>query len=285
MKISIFYFSGTGNTWWITEKLKELFNKGGNPTETYSIERKDVDWEQLIPKLLSESDIIGIGYPVYGSSVPEIVKDWVRDHLFKSAKNHPKELKAFVYDTMAMFSGDTPLIMRKILKKCNFTIKQAINIRTLSNLPQMKSLMTWDKEKQAEIFEKAGLKCEKLVNAVLKNKKWVMRRDPFSRFVGWLQRVGMRWEGKTIRKLFTFDMDTCNLCGLCVKFCPVDTLSIEETEKKPIIKYGLDCIYCMRCFNNCPQDAVIVMKRTRDKEKYQRFRGQVPGFKLSKVRK
>ena len=25
MKISIFYFSGTGNTWWVTQKIKEIF--------------------------------------------------------------------------------------------------------------------------------------------------------------------------------------------------------------------------------------------------------------------
>ncbi len=285
MNISIFYFSGTGNTWWISEKIKAIFIENGHTASTYSIERKDLNWTELIPKLLGESDIIGVGYPIYGSSIPKIIKNWVRNFLCKSFQKEKKISSAFVFDTMAMFSGDPPLLMRKMLKKCGFSVKQAINIRTLSNLPQMPRLMTWDEKRQNEIYKKAGEKCEKLVQYILKNKKWVMRRDPFSRLIAGFQRLGMKYEEKIISKWFEFDFEKCNLCGLCVKYCPVNNLSIQETDEKPLINYGSECVFCMRCFNSCPQDAIIVMKRTRDLNKYRRFRGQVPGFKLSKLKK
>jgi ferredoxin len=285
MKISIFYFSGTGNTWWVTEKIVSLFIEKGHNASTYSIERKDLEWVDLLPQVLKESDVIGIGYPVYGSKIPKIVKNWVNDFLCTSPKDETQAYPAFVFDTMAMFSGDTPLLMRKILRKCGFKVRQAINIRTLCNLPQMPRIMTWDKDKQEDIFKKAEAKCEKLVDYVLKDKKWVMRRDPLSRLIAGFQRLGLIFEDKIFRRWFVFDMNICNLCALCVKFCPVDNLSIQETETEPIIKYGLDCVYCMRCFNNCPQNAIMAMKRTRDIEKYRRFRGQVPDFKLSKLKK
>lgn len=285
MNIAIFYFSGTGNTWWVSEKLKTTFEEKGHTVSLYSIERKDIDWDEVIPKVLCYHEIIGIGFPVYGSKIPKIMKRWVKENLCKHSIELPEKKQAFVYDTMAMFSGDPPLLMKKILKKCGFTVKQAINIRTLSNLPQMKSLMTWEKDKQEEIFQKAENKIHKFVDYILLNKKWVMRRDPFTRAIAGFQRLGMRFEDRLLSKLFVFDPELCNMCGICVKFCPVDNLKIEETAEKPKIVYGPNCEFCMRCFNSCPQDAILVMKRTRDTEKYRRFRGQIPGFKLSRVKK
>jgi formate hydrogenlyase subunit 6/NADH:ubiquinone oxidoreductase subunit I len=284
MKIAIFYFSGTGNTWWVSEKLKSIFIENGHDTTTYSIERKDIDWGVLIAEHISEWDIIGIGFPIYGSSIPKIMKNWVKDVLCNYSIKLSQKKRAFVYDTMAMFSGDTPLLMKKILKKGGFIVKQAINIRTLSNLPQMPRLMTWDKEKQDKIYQKAEKKIRKLVDYILINKKGVMRRDPLTRSIAAFQRFGMRWEESAFRKFFVFDSEICNLCGLCVKFCPNDNLKIEESEEKPKISFGPNCDFCMRCFNMCPQDAIFVMKRTKDTVKYRRFRDQVPGFKLSRVK-
>lgn len=284
MKISIFYFSGTGNTWWVTQKIKEIFEEKGHFVELYSIERKDLNWEILLPIILNDSDFIGVGFPVYGSRIPFIMRDWVKNTLCTFSQKQKKKIQAFVYDTMAMFSGDTPLLMKRLLKKGSFQVKQAINIRTLSNIPQMKSLMTWEKEKQKKIFDNAEKKIRKFVDKIIKNKKWLMRRDPFTRFVAVLQRVTFIWEENRFRNLFTIDSDICNLCKICVEYCPVDNLSIEETIDKPEVKYGPDCIFCMRCFNNCPVNAIIVMKRTRNVEKYRRFRDQIPNFKLSLVK-
>jgi len=285
MKVALFFFSGTGNTWKITEYIKSYLIELEHETDSYSIERKDLDWDEILPKILLKSDVIGIGYPVYGSDIPIIMKDWVKEILCKHSKDRADNPRAFVYDTMAMFSGDTPLVMRRRLKKCGFKVKQAINIRALCNIPQMPKLMSWNEEKQKKIFNKAELKSKKLIDKVIENKKWVMRRDPFTRLVAIIQRISLRKEMNLARKLFEFDMDKCTLCGICVDNCPISNLSIEETEDKPKISYGPDCIVCMRCFNSCPQDTIIVMKRTRDTEKYRRFRGQVPGFNFSKVKK
>lgn len=212
------------------------------------------------------------------------MKEWVKENLCGRSQNKEKKKRAFVFDTMAMFSGDTPLKMRELLKKCGYRVRQAINIRMLSNLPQMPSLMTWDEEKQQEIFEKAEAKCDKLVNKIIEDKKWVMRRDPISRLIGWIQRLGFRLEGKKIKEWYHIDEDRCTMCKKCVKYCPVGNLSIEERNGQSEIIFGDDCIYCMRCFNCCPVDAIIIMKRTRDTEKYRRFREQIPNFKLSKVK-
>lgn len=284
MKVSIFYFSGTGNTWWVSKQLKSIFNEKNHHAEIYSIEKKEVNWINSLNTILDDSDLIGVGYPVYSSSIPKIMEEWVKENLCKYTNSIDQEKEAFVFDTMAMFSGDTPLRMRKILRKCNYRVRQAINIRMLSNLPQMPSLMTWDEEEQKEILEKAKKKCYKLVNKILNDKKWVMRRDPFSRLIGWIQRIGLRVEGEKIKEWYKVDKKKCSMCKKCVRYCPVANLSIEEINGESRIKFGDDCVYCMRCFNYCPENAIIIMERTKDTEKYRRFRDQIPNFELSKVK-
>jgi len=284
MKVSIFYFSGTGNTWWVSKQLKSIFNEKKHHAEIYSIEKKKANWTNSLKTILDDSDLIGVGYPVYSSSIPKIMKEWVKENLCKYTNSIDQEKKAFVFDTMAMFSGDTPLHMRKILRKCNYNVRQAINIRMLSNLPQMPRLMTWNEDDQQEIMDKAEEKCEKLVEKILEEEKWVMRRDPFSRLLGWIQRVGLRLEGKKIEEWYEIDEEQCTLCKKCVNYCPVENLSIEEKNGDARVAFGDDCIYCMRCFNFCPENAIIIMERTRDTDKYRRFRGQIPDFKLSKVK-
>lgn len=289
LNITIFYFSGTGNTWWVSNKIKEYFENRGHNAEMISIEKENINWHEDLPKILEKNDIIGIGHPVYASGVPKIMRRWIIETLcpisreFKKSGN--KELKAFVFNTMAYFSGDTPLITRKLLKKCGFKVKQAINIRMLCNIPLIRMLMVRDDKKKEKILDKAESKTVKLVNKIIENKKWLMRRDPLNRFIGCTQRVGFKFTENSFRKKFTIDMERCKLCGTCVNFCPVNNLRIEDMENGQIVIYGSDCIFCLRCFNNCPQNAILVYEKTKDSEKYPRFKGEILNFKLVNVKK
>ncbi|MHA1274543.1 MAG: 4Fe-4S dicluster domain-containing protein, partial [Promethearchaeota archaeon] len=119
---------------------------------------------------------------------------------------------------------------------------------------------------------------------VIKNEKWLMRRDPFSRLIGWTQRVGFKLTKNSFRKHFIIDRERCKLCGLCINFCPVKNLKLEKSEDKEMITYGSDCIFCLRCFNNCPQNAILFYEKTKDTKKYRRFRDQIPNFKLKYVK-
>ncbi len=86
MKIAIFYFSGTGNTWWVTEKIRTKLIEKENQVDVYSIERNDLEWNILIPNILKSKDLIGIGYPLYSSNIPGIMKSWIKNNLCISFK-------------------------------------------------------------------------------------------------------------------------------------------------------------------------------------------------------
>ncbi|TFG68689.1 MAG: flavodoxin family protein, partial [Anaerolineales bacterium] len=97
-RIPIFFFSGTGNTWWVSERLREDLNKRGFETTTHSIEQV-TDYETA--KLLEQADVVGLGFPIYGSDVPHIFQDFL-DSLPKMEKEKP----TLGFITQMAWSGD-----------------------------------------------------------------------------------------------------------------------------------------------------------------------------------
>jgi len=57
--VPLFYFSGTGNTWWISQALYRALNARGVEAISYSIEQ--VTREQTT-ELIQQADIIGLGF-------------------------------------------------------------------------------------------------------------------------------------------------------------------------------------------------------------------------------
>ena len=53
-------------------------------------------------------------------------------------------------------------------------------------------------------------------------------------------------------KLFTVS-STCTACGLCIKECPTQNI-VEDEKGHPV--WGRDCLLCLQCELNCPQDAI-----------------------------
>ena len=61
------------------------------------------------------------------------------------------------------------------------------------------------------------------------------------------------------------DLERCKECHYCIKFCPVDAISIDEGNynKKgfEVVKVDEDkCIYCGTCYTVCP-DVVFTIKK------------------------
>ncbi len=54
------------------------------------------------------------------------------------------------------------------------------------------------------------------------------------------------------------DYQLCDGCGTCVKECPMDVLRMDESLKKPFIKYLRDCQNCFLCERNCTNKAIYV---------------------------
>jgi 2-oxoglutarate ferredoxin oxidoreductase subunit delta len=57
----------------------------------------------------------------------------------------------------------------------------------------------------------------------------------------------------------------CKACGICVAFCPTGVLATDEGGY-PYVKDIEKCINCGWCEIRCPDFAITVEKRTKDKK-------------------
>ncbi|MFC1947810.1 ferredoxin family protein [Chloroflexota bacterium] len=64
----------------------------------------------------------------------------------------------------------------------------------------------------------------------------------------------MRW----VREI-QIDLDTCKGCKNCVNACFVDVFRWNEEDKKPVVAYPEDCVWCLACEAACPVDAIEVI--------------------------
>ena len=55
------------------------------------------------------------------------------------------------------------------------------------------------------------------------------------------------------------DTETCNSCKTCMNACFVDGIRWNDTEKKPIVAYPEDCVWCFACEIACPEQCIEVV--------------------------
>jgi Pyruvate/2-oxoacid:ferredoxin oxidoreductase delta subunit len=237
--------------------------------------------EGKIEQLIEQADMIGFAYPIYGSDVPIKMLDFI--------KNIPsvEEKTAFIFTTMLAFSGDGAIVAMRKLRKKGYKVKQAVNILMPNNvrLPYIivRRLRIRIKEEDLKkIRNRAIKKIDKLVNKIVKGKKWRLGRDPFSIAGGLAQRVPMKIVGwSPFAKNYFVDMETCTECMICVNFCPVNNITFEDNK----FSWGKSCIGCLRCYNLCPEDAVQHKKGSLKRDKYPRYKGPGDGFSIAKLKK
>ena len=49
--------------------------------------------------------------------------------------------------------------------------------------------------------------------------------------------------------------DSCDKCGICVRVCPVENITLSKTES-PGPTWLHKCINCLACYHHCPQESI-----------------------------
>lgn len=278
--VVMFYFSGTGNTWWVGKQIEKMLTEKDVKVQYISLESENFPDEKAIQKMVKEADAIGFGYPIYGSDIPPNFMAFI--------DNFPKVDKkpAFVFTTMMIFSGDGAIVAKRRLRKRGFKVKQAINIRMPNNVklpyPLFRSFPITNGEENNKVKEKATRKARKLVDRILAEKTWIQGWDPINVSGGLMQRLEMRFGNMSIfARNYFVEEETCTQCMQCVDYCPTNNITFEDGK----FTWSDKCTLCLRCYHLCPEDAIQYKKWTLNRKKYTRYKGPGNGFSVNVFKK
>ncbi|MCD4695228.1 MAG: EFR1 family ferrodoxin [Bacteroidales bacterium] len=242
-KISLKYFTGTGNSLRVLSTCKNVFEKNN-----ISVEISSITEEQEIS---SDSDLVGFCFPVYAFGLPRIC--------MKYLNNLPEQTiskKVFLLVT----NGDPDEVGFalqggvKILKKKNYNVVYSESVHMPSNWITFINPPT---KEEAQLINNNGLnKAGQIAQNIIEKKEYHLPFNipkKYNRFQLYKEYYLFHKLGiYNMWKMFRTNRD-CNSCGLCAKVC--STQSIVMVDGKP--KWKSSCEQCMRCVNFCKQQAIF----------------------------
>ena len=241
------YFSGTGNTKYAAERFSKTLG-----FVCHSIE-DDVDFAQLI----GEHTRICVCYPIYGSRMPRIFKEF-----FASHSELMKDKEVIILATQLIGSGDGARAFVDAFPKNYFKVIYAEHINMPNNVCNFFLLSIKNGAQNDKKMKKANARIDKTC-ANIQNGKVIKRGfNVISRILGLAQGAFedmLNARGKSVR----IDKD-CSACGVCVTICPMKNLMMEDGK----INHNDNCTICYRCVNICPKKAITTFFHKKPKKQY-----------------
>jgi len=245
MKTEIFYFSGTGNSLWVAQKIRDKIQGA----KLISIPNAIKQEEGI------KGDTVGIVCPIYMYNIPHLVADFIgkiesAEYIFLVYAG-AGELGGGVKDTFKLFAS------------------QSLKLSALINVPMPNNYTPYDitpEDQQKELFDNLEVRVEEIVQIVKNRRNFAdSSNTSFFRatiYPGILYRLGYN-RINIMDQEFIVDKK-CTGCGICKSVCPVNNISIEKD--KPV--WHKNCQQCYACLQWCPEEAIEYGNKTQGIERY-----------------
>ncbi|MFN8241418.1 MAG: EFR1 family ferrodoxin [Bacteroidales bacterium] len=265
MHVELRYFTGTGNSLAIIDTCRSVFQEKG-----HEVAQKKICLEE---RSLPDTDLAGFCFPVYAFGLPRIARKYL--HGLVPAR---EPVKAFVIITAgdADESGFSVLECASLLKKKNYIVHYSGVIEMPNNWTvSPKPPYPPSKDEALQIIGKgvneARIKTAEIVEEVTNLHQFNFPAR-YGRLKFWWDYLAFRYMGVgNMWRMFRV-YDSCDGCGLCMKICPVHSITIKNS--KPV--WSKACEQCMRCVNFCPSEAIY---QTYGGDTIGKNRYHLPGFK------
>ncbi len=246
MKTILFYYTGTGNSLWISRQLGDIIR---SDVSIYAMK----NWQsKAVPQ---DMDAVGLVFPVHIWGLPQAVIDFVNQL--------PVDSSTYNF-ALAVNGGQvaaTLVQLQKLMKKRGLNLDAGFDLTMPSNY------IPWGGPGSGEEIEKryknARGKLAEIAYTVEKKYPMEVEKGPL-----WQRTIFSllyKLSFKNIRfmdKGFWVD-DKCTQCGLCEKVCPTHNIKMNKVPQ-----WQHQCEQCLACIQWCPVKAIQYGKKTPQLERY-----------------
>jgi len=284
----ILYFSGTGNTEWVMCRIEEGLIEAGAGCETLRGDQlladrgmgpeSEVDADGVrddLAAFLGGAPPLLLGYPVYESVLPSPLR------LLIDLLPEGRGIKLGVVCTYMLAGGDCCHLPEKVLGPRGYESVLATYVKMPNNIkfPIVKFLHIPQGEELLPFYDSAGAAVAEIVTWLREGRTHLEGRG----IADYLFGVSQRWSEQSVTKYVCkniFALACCDRCRLCAETCPMGNIGFAAGYPE----FGDRCCDCLRCYHQCPQQAIQITAGTMDVDAYPRYEG-FDGWKAPRIRK
>jgi ferredoxin len=244
----IFYFSGTGNSKHISDKISSNMGE-----RLVYISDSVIKINEIYE--IGENERIGFVFPVYWYCMPTIVEKFIVQLKLSGYQ------KQYVYavTTYGIAAGNVIDRLTRILDNKGMLLNGVFGIKMVDNYVVGYNIMNIDK--QRIILDNAEKEIGKIMSMIERRENIEYIKKGVMAFITPITGNAYRKTNHT-KKFFV--THKCNGCKQCERSCPCN--AIHMMDGKPT--WEGDCTFCLKCIHCCKHSAIQYGKYTEKRDRY-----------------
>lgn len=232
--VGILYFSSTGNSLYIAQKLQDKV--GGKIVYIPTYQGDGSEFEQMF-----------IVTPIYSFGMPS--------HVFDLLPKLSRQTEITLIQNYGGMIGGADYYAYSYALRNGLNIKSVYTIKMPENFTLT---FTMPKFYLKKVLKGADKRIENVIVKITSGKQYVPRKKR-TKEATYLKNKS-NWH--IIGGRFSIN-EKCTKCGKCVKVCPVNNIAMVGDK----IKFSDRCVACLGCYHRCPNRAIVYLKKKK-KDRY-----------------
>lgn len=233
MKVNIYYFSGTKNTYLVAETLKNELEKLGTEALLFNVEKAPA---------FAPCNALVIAYPVWGFGAPKIVTNFVKNLPLDTTKTYFLKTSG---EPLSLNDASSIGLAKTLDKKGYMVSGEYHYVMPYNMVFRHDDALASKMLRTAK--ERLKITAQEISAGVVKPISFPLKAR-IMRAVCSIEHVGMRLNGH----LYSVNKKTCIACNKCLNNCPTKNITIQDGK----YHFAGNCMGCARCAFNCPTNAI-----------------------------